>query len=226
MTRRRVEVVLGMLTALSVIITIAWIFSSSPREFARTQPPPRLDVARLNVTQGPPSTKSAAAKPKKNASASGPRYATAAHRDPKGDIWVATDGEGVFRYRVTTEAWQNYVERDGVGDLSCTSILCDAYGRVWVGLATHGVSVCNGTSWQNYRLPHVPVGDHVFALGTSPIDGDVWIASELGLTRYSTASDQWLLQEQRFIGDQHVTCLAFNSDGDLFCGTEKWSYHC
>ena len=67
----------------------------------------------------------------------------------------------------------------------------DQQGRVWVGHLNHGVSVFNGVRWQNYDVPHGPIGERIFKIAVCPTDGDVWLATSGGLTRYEVSRDTW-----------------------------------
>jgi ligand-binding sensor domain-containing protein len=48
----------------------------------------------------------------------------------------------------------------------------------------HGVSVYDGETWKNYGVIEGPIGERIFAIAVCPADGDVWIATSAGLTRY------------------------------------------
>ena len=55
----------------------------------------------------------------------------------------------------------------------------------------HGVSVYNGERWTNYDVPFGPIGERIFKIAVCPVDGDVWIGTSAGLTRYSVSKDTW-----------------------------------
>ena len=108
---------------------------------------------------------------------------------------------------ITPGTWQQFTVKDGLSDTCYYAVACDKLGRVWCGSLRHGVDVYNGQSWQNYNViqglpregqsdsdPHAslagPLGAHVFAIATCPTDGDVWISTEAGLSRYSLATEK------------------------------------
>ncbi len=131
-----------------------------------------------------------------------------------------------------------YTTRDGLGDNNGYALACDRKGRVWVGHLNHGVSVFNGKRWRNYGAvggfsgPGTlsgPLGERVFAIKVCPTDGDVWIATDCGLSRYSESKDTWAYftrggsdergQADAMPSDQ-AQALAFDRDGDLYLGTQ------
>jgi hypothetical protein len=123
-------------------------------------------------------------------------------------------------------------DRNALGDDFVYALACDRKGRVWVGHLNHGVSVYDGrplpaampaqgyAGWKNYDALSGPLGERVFDIAVSPVDGDVWIATSLGLSRYRDASDTWS-HYRRLDGlpaDQ-IQCLAFTAEGTLIAGT-------
>jgi hypothetical protein len=84
-----------------------------------------------------------------------------------------------------------------------------------------GVSVFNGERWKNYDVVDGPIGERVFDIQTCPIDGDVWIATSAGITRYKLNADEWehFTREDGLLEDQ-ASSLAFKKDGTLIVGTQ------
>ena len=140
-------------------------------------------------------------------------------RDGRGDIWAGTEDEGVSRF--SGGKWTNYKVKDGLGDANAYALTSDRLGRVWVGHLNHGVSVWNGKSWKNYGVSEGPLGERVWVMATSPFDGDVWIAHNAGLTRYSLGNDTWThLNRANGFPTDEVSALAFDSLGRLYVGTQ------
>ena len=139
-------------------------------------------------------------------------------RDSRGDIWAGTEDHGVARF--SGGQWSSFGPRDGLGDNDAYAITGDRLGRVWVGHRGHGVSVWNGRGWKNYDTTQGPLGERAFALATSPLDGDVWIAHNAGLTRYSLARDSWThFNRANGFPTDEISALAFDSLGRLYVGT-------
>lgn len=93
--------------------------------------------------------------------------------DTKGNIWVATSGEGVYCYNGKT--FTNFTTTDGLITNDVYSIIEDKDGNLWFG-TTNGVSRYNGTSFTNY--PFSVIRDNSPIIGTETnvpsSDTEVW----------------------------------------------------
>jgi hypothetical protein len=148
------------------------------------------------------------------------KFITALARDLAGNVWVGTEDKGVLR-RTPGGVWTLFTTANGLGDNSGYALCCDRLGRVWVGQLNHGVAVFNGETWKTYDPVSGPLGERVFDIACSPKDGDVWIASSLGLARYSEEQQAWtyFTRAEGFPSDQ-IQALAFAADGTLYAGTQ------
>ena len=145
-------------------------------------------------------------------------------RDPLGCIWLGTEDDGVFRYdpdAAPDAQWTQFTTNDGLGDNNAYSIACDKQGRVWAGELNHGVAVFNGLIWKNYDILDGPIGERVFRIAVCPTDGDVWIATSAGLTRYSPDLDTWRYYTRADgLPSDQANALAFDASGNLYVGTQ------
>lgn len=143
--------------------------------------------------------------------------------DARGHLWVGTESDGVWTLSPAApeKGWTRYGLTDGMGEDTATALAGDPKGRVWVGHLGNGVSVFNGQSWKNYNALSGPLGVHVFALTVSPKDGDVWIATETGLTRYLQGKDTWRNYGQaEGLPSGQIQALAFDKNGTLYAGSQ------
>lgn len=156
------------------------------------------------------------------------RFASAATLDTAGRIWIGTEDYGVWMLapdQVAPGNWRHFTTDDGLGDETAYALATDTLGRVWVGHARHGVSVYDGKAWKNFGPLNGPLGQRVFRIAVCPADaahgaGDVWIATELGLSRYSNDHNSW----RYFTCAQGLppdpSCMAFDRDGNIYVGTQ------
>ena len=148
-------------------------------------------------------------------------FAIALLRDAGNNIWVGTEDKGVWRFDSQTQKWRNFTTKDGLGDDNAYALATDRLGRIWAGHLRSGVSVYNGVSWKNYGVGQGLDGERVFALAVSPSDGDVWIAHNAGLTRYSVDKNTWTTYTKSSgLPSAKISCLAFDSLGNIYVGTQ------
>jgi sugar lactone lactonase YvrE len=160
--------------------------------------------------------------------------------DLQGRIWIGCeatqpdDGTGGVQCfdpsKPPLESVTRYTTSDGLGDNYAYAIACDHLGRIWVGHLNHGVSVFNGDKWQNYDVvaglsrPGTlagPLGERVFHIAVNPRDGDVWIATNCGLSRYSQAKDSWTYYTRADgLPSEQANSMAFDSDGNIYIATQ------
>lgn len=145
-------------------------------------------------------------------------FVVSSARDARGDLWVGTEDNGVSRWQ--NGVWTHFGIEDGLGDNSVYALTGDRLGRVWAGHLNHGVSVWNGRAWKNYGALDGPLGERTFAIATSPLDGDVWIAHNAGLSRFSLPNNRWThFTRASGFSAVDISALAFDSKGNLLVGT-------
>ncbi len=149
-------------------------------------------------------------------------YVTDLFRDSRGRFWAATEGNGLWMSQPSApNGWQGFdAQNSGVADSAIYTVAEDRQGRIWAGTLNHGVSVWNGKAWKNFGVMDAPVGERIFDIAVSPLDGSVWIASSRGVGRYNPQSRTWssYSREQGLPSDQ-VQALAFDPQGTLYLAT-------
>jgi hypothetical protein len=152
------------------------------------------------------------------------RAVTCMTMDAQGNTWIGTEDDGVYLRRAATcsgRQLSHYTSDDGIGDNDIFAIKCDRTGRVWIGHARHGVSVFRNGRWKNYDVPDGPISDRVWAIVECPVDGDIWIAGNAGLTRYSITKDTWRHYTPGLVPYADRICsMAFDGKGRLFAATD------
>ncbi len=119
-------------------------------------------------------------------------------QDRRGNLWLATEGAGVYRYDPSAakgQRWTQFTKQSTHGGLenNCIyAIACDNQDRIWVGELNHGISVFNGRRWQDYDIVqnpqhHLlagPLGNHVYAMKFDRYTDQMWICTENGISVY------------------------------------------
>jgi streptogramin lyase len=139
------------------------------------------------------------------------KFIVALISDGNNGAWIGTEDEGIFHCDVDNKITQ-FTTKNGLGDNNGYALAIDKLGRLWVGHLNTGVSVFNGKDWKNYDVIDGPIGERIFDIKICPKDGDVWIATSAGISRYKIDSDNWehLTREDGLLEDQ-ASVLAFTS---------------
>jgi hypothetical protein len=134
--------------------------------------------------------------------------------------YAASDEKGLWCLQPDGSGWKP-CDITGVKGDFVRSLAIDHQGRLWAGLGFHGVSVFDGNAWKNYDAPDGPLGHRVFYIAVNPVDGDVWLATDLGLTRYSVKSDRWFwFTRCDGLPSDQASALVFDREGVLYVGTQ------
>jgi|GEM_PF-1114974 len=153
--------------------------------------------------------------------------------DGHGGAWVASEDSGIYHYRPNAKQhWTCYDKANSPGLVSnhSCSLCLDSENRLWVGSLRHGVCVFNGAKWRHYGLLDGPLGSHIFAIAENPIDKNIWLCSEAGVSIYQTGKHSWRYVPQAQYGSSdgneanglppNPDCVAFNPRGVAFVGTQ------
>jgi hypothetical protein len=112
-------------------------------------------------------------------------------RDANGDLWIATDGSGVFRFDGADWEHHFFSNPYNYGQERILALATGHDGLLWVG-AEYGLHTFDGTTW---KALHLEGGLPFDAISVSDIevgpDGDVWICTQDLLARYDGAG--WTL---------------------------------
>ena len=142
----------------------------------------------------------------------GPLFVVASTVDHRGNVWLGTEDQGIWR--VGPDGQQQFMPP---GDDTICSLACDSLGRVWAGENMGGVAIFDGTEFHQFDVTQGPGGSHVTSIAVCPTDGDVWLATENGLTRYSQKNDTWSYYDRSTgMPDVQISGLAFDSTGRIF----------
>jgi ligand-binding sensor domain-containing protein len=98
----------------------------------------------------------------------------------EGEMWFATDGDGVFH--LDGEAWAHYLPSDGLASSTVTSIAAAPDGTLWFGTDS-GVSRFDGETWTTVTSADGLVSNRVTVITVAP-DGALWFGTDAGLSRY------------------------------------------
>ena len=141
-------------------------------------------------------------------------------------LWAGTEDEGLWRYNLVSGEWRQFEAGYDPPPASVYGIAVDVRGRVWFGTLNQGVAVHNGRAFQTYGVLEGCGGERVFdvAADPDPSRGNVWIATDSGLTRYTPGQGDdgvWQTYTRRHgLPSEQVTAVAVAPGGRIWVGTE------
>ncbi|MES1180700.1 MAG: two-component regulator propeller domain-containing protein, partial [Verrucomicrobiota bacterium] len=127
-----------------------------------------------------------------------PNAVRALAEDEKGNLWIGTDGGGLFQLR------------DGkisdthapVSDISC--LLVDRENVLWIGTSGHGLARFQGGAWTHYSTRNGLATDNIGYL-VEDGSGDLWLGSYEGIMRLGKKS----LNDFAAGGAKNIVCRTF-----------------
>jgi ligand-binding sensor domain-containing protein len=100
--------------------------------------------------------------------------------DQHGDMWMGTDGEGLFQY--SAGKLKSYQSSDGLANNQVRAILSGRAGELWVGTSA-GLSRFQDGRFTNFGLADGLANTRVMSL-CEDADGTLWVGTRGGLSRY------------------------------------------
>ena len=149
------------------------------------------------------------------------RYVTAIRNDLDGNIWLGTNGQGIFKYRFSQNRFTSEGQINEIlyRDLRVTAMAVDHENNLWIG--THeGVGVWSTSIEEGFRYTQSDglSGNDITALFVDS-DGYTWIGTMLrnGVTKYSPVAGKFSIVD---IGlDLSPTTITQTVDGTIWLGT-------
>lgn len=102
--------------------------------------------------------------------------------DKNGNIWFATDGNGIFKYK--NGDFIHLTAKNELTDNSVADILEDKQGNIWIGTFNGGVSKFDGKTYTNFTKDRIIAGEETYNFYEDS-QGNVWFTAEgYGVYRY------------------------------------------
>lgn len=150
------------------------------------------------------------------------QFVTALERGNDGEIWIATERQGLFRMKKENGewVWKRVSAQKGFPETEHFYALCrDKFGRIWAGTDRLGVAVFDGKNWQTLnRRTGIPA-TRVFSLAASPYNGDVAVAHDCGISVCSGETGKWKhFTILNGLPTNQPVSLSFSKNGTLQAG--------
>ena len=126
------------------------------------------------------------------------------------DVWVGTHRSGVWRYRILTEAWEQYAPSDPLPSGEITSLAAQA-GNGWLGFAADGLARYDlgRGRWDTFTPPADTPRQ---VRDVAAFDHSVYCACADGIAVYDQDSGYWTTRQTAFdpdlLGDSWTSVVA------------------
>ena len=155
------------------------------------------------------------ATPFSNPPAPGINDFTALKRTVDGDIWCATDSNGLFRLR--KGKWTHYDISSGLPSNSIHCLFTDREGRLWMG-TNHGVGCLGQHGFETFGVADGLATDDVSAIAEDH-EGNLWVATGTSLNRFAYNAVTPISIGRR--DETDINSVSPGRTGSLLCSTRS-----
>ncbi|HMQ49545.1 MAG TPA: two-component regulator propeller domain-containing protein [Saprospiraceae bacterium] len=136
--------------------------------------------------------------------------------DKSGTIWLATDGNGIFKY--SKGAFTHLSNKNGLTDNNAADILADKHGNIWIGTFYGGISKFDGKTYTNFTKDGIVKGEETGGLYEDS-KGNIWFTAEnVGVYKYD-GTNFTLYTTENGLTSNLVLSIFEDNKGQLWFGT-------
>lgn len=139
--------------------------------------------------------------------------------DSKGNLWIATQGKGVFQYNPSQNTWKNYNKKNGINNLYINHLYFDQDNKLWIATA-EGLYLYNTQKdtfiYQPLKIPNECINA---ILGSEDC---LWLTTAKGLVKYtpSTKSVQLFTKSDGLQSEAFIMASALKTrNGEFYIGS-------
>ena len=132
-----------------------------------------------------------------------------------GNLWFATESQGIIRCDRQGRKLQSFTSQDGLLDNYTLSMLIDSRGNIWVG-TQRGISRYDRVDFKNFTEIKGEPLNSVRAI-VEDSDQNLWFGTDKGVYKY-TEQNLWILAENEFSNSVKVI-WEDEEAGELWFGT-------
>lgn len=139
--------------------------------------------------------------------------------DSKGQVWIATPGDGIKRWDPKDSTFSAIDEDDGLANNHVRCALEDRWGNLWFGTSGGGVSKYYGQQFIHFDDRNGMPGSYVYSVRKDR-NGALWMGtSGKGVTRYENGRYHTYRADSGFM-DVKVKTIFEDHRGRMWFGTE------
>lgn len=136
--------------------------------------------------------------------------------DKSGTIWLATDGNGIFKYN--KGEFTHLTNKNGLTDNNPSDISEDKQGNIWIGTFYGGTSKFDGTTFTNFTKDGVIKGVETGGFYEDK-KGNIWFTAEnVGVYKYD-GTNFTLYTTENGLTSNLVLSIFEDNKGQLWFGT-------
>ena len=135
--------------------------------------------------------------------------------DPKGALWIGTDGGGVVR--VADGQFTRFGEAEGVPHQVIHALTIDRAGRLWIGTGRGGLAVFDGGKFTPIKDP--ALGSFTIRSIEEARDGTLWLGTGGGGVKLYASGHVTQWSGNALLPSQVVWPLQHARDGSVWIGT-------
>lgn len=140
--------------------------------------------------------------------------------DNEGNLWIATEGDGVSRY--DGESFENFTKDNTDSRLPgnfALQILKDSKGNLWFAVWGHGVCKYDGKDFAEVlTIRDGLVSDFIHSISEDK-KGNLWFGARAGVSRYDGGRFENFTTEHGFLPDERVSAILEDAAGNVWIGT-------
>jgi ligand-binding sensor domain-containing protein len=146
-----------------------------------------------------------------------------------GYMWVATYGQGIYRYSTKDDQWKNFSTKEGNLNNDLFFNIAVSKDYVWAG-AAEGLYIYNKKKniWTNKKFAFGgEMGNWIRALCYDPEENVLWIGRFKNLTRLDVRRQRFTDYDKTIKGDaktNNFTAISLDGDSLIWFGTEGGVY--
>jgi ligand-binding sensor domain-containing protein/signal transduction histidine kinase len=135
------------------------------------------------------------------------------YRDTNGNIWIATDGNGL--YRCTKPDFSRCLSGKYYNVMT---ILKDKKGATWIGTLNGGINQFYKNKSYSYNTTNKLEPDRILNIKQNQ-KGEIWAATNHGLAQYDSLQNYFKVFSKEDGFPDEIWCMDFDSEGAIWAGT-------
>jgi ligand-binding sensor domain-containing protein len=137
-------------------------------------------------------------------------------RDQQGDMWIGTDGDGLFR--VSNGAITSYRTKDGLPNNQVRAVLSDRHGALWVG-TTAGLARLQNGKFTTFGTSDGLANSRITSI-YEDADGILWLGTRGGLIRLQ-GGRFFNIRETEGLPNNYIFNVLDDGQGNFWLGSAK-----